>query len=85
MPASVRIELNHEGIRQLLTSQAVADDLQARAERIAAAAGGSSEGIEAVRTGGAARARSIVITTTYAAQARQARDNVLQRSLDAGR
>lgn len=83
--ASVRVKINSKGARALLTSDEVADDLQARAERIAAAAGGTDEGYVAEKTGGPARARSIVITTSYSAQAHEARDRTLTRSIDAGR
>lgn len=81
----MRIKLNRAGIRELLTSEKVASDLQRRAEKIASAAGGAEVGFEAVKTGGPARARSIVITTTHEAKNREARDRTLTRAIDAGR
>ena len=81
----MRIKINSDAVRALLTSPEVAADLQRRAENIAAAAGGEAEGFEARQTGGKSRARSIVITTTHAAKAREARDRTLTRAIDAGR
>lgn len=78
----MKIELNRDGVRQLLTGPEIEADLAARAERIAAAAG---DGFEASTTIGRTRARASVISTTAAAIVAEANDHVLTTAIDAGR
>lgn len=79
---SVRVALNPKGIVALLQSQAVADDLAARGERIAAAAG---EGVEVRSTTNRDRAVTFVTTATTEARLAEAEDRTLTRAIDAGR
>ena len=81
---SVRIELNAAGVRSLLQSSDVQADLQGRAERIAAAAGGAPDFVAESRVG-ATRARASVRTATFDGMRAEATDRVLSRALDAGR
>jgi tRNA A37 threonylcarbamoyltransferase TsaD len=69
-------------IGSLLKSAKVQQDLKARADRIAAAAG---PGMQASVHVGRTRARASVITATAAARENEARRRVLTRALDAGR
>lgn len=78
----LRIKPNRAGIRQLLVSQEVADDLTKRGERMAAAAG---EGVEATTTRNRDRAVVFVRTETFDAMRAEAEDRSLTRSIDAGR
>jgi len=86
--ASIRVELNTAGIRQLLTSDDVLSEVQKRAEAIAAAAGGAPdfEARAAVGPGGAlARAMGYAITASMDGRVAEATNRVLTRSVDAGR
>lgn len=47
MPTKIRIELNHDGIRELLMSEPIAEECKKAAEAIAARAGGDFEVIAA--------------------------------------
>lgn len=78
----MKVVINHAGIRALLRSPAVAQDLLRRAQRIAAAAG---PGYEASVNVGPNRARASVITASPAAIRDNAKNQTLLRSLDAGR
>lgn len=80
--AKIRIEVNDAGIREILKSDAVQADLQARANRIAAAAG---SGMEASAFIGRTRARASVITATAKARKAEATNRSLTKALDAGR
>lgn len=80
--ATVRIKLNSGAVRQLLRSPEVLADLQARAARIAAAAGA---GMEVDSEVGPNRARAAVITRTAEARHAEATDRALTRGIDAGR
>ena len=79
---SVRVALNRKGIVELLQSQAVADDLAARGDRIAAAAG---EGFEVKATTNRDRAVVFVSTETFEARQAEAETRALTRAIDAGR
>lgn len=79
---AVRIELNSQGVRDLLRSSEVKADLQRRADNIAAAAG---PGFVADSTTGPNRARASVGTTDIESMRAEAEDRALTRALDAGR
>lgn len=78
----VDIRLTRSGPRELRRSAGVLADLQARAARIAAAAG---PGMEANSGQGANRARASVVTATHDARRREAEGRALTASIDAGR
>jgi hypothetical protein len=80
--AKIRIEMNPKAIGELLKSQPVQDDLKARADRIAEAAG---DGMLASVRVGKTRARASILTDTIAAKRAEAKDRALTRALDAGR
>jgi hypothetical protein len=84
MAGSVRIEINSAGIRELLKSPEVQNELGARADRIAAAAGGEPD-YEVEVIVGATRARASVRTTSFEAIRAEAKDRTLLSALDAGR
>lgn len=77
-----RVRLNRKGVRQLLRSQDVLDDLERRADAIADAAG---EGMEVDSEVGRSRARASVRTATSEAVRAELQDRALTRALDAGR
>jgi len=77
-----RIELNSQGVRDLLRSQEVKADLEHRAAAIAARAG---EGMEHDSRVGRARAHASVWTETPEAMRAEAQDRALTRAIDAGR
>ncbi len=79
---ALNLRLTGKGPTDLRKHPAVLADLEARAKRIAAAAG---EGVEATSMIGQTRARATAITVTYPAMAREARDRTLTRAIDAGR
>jgi len=80
--AKIRIELNRDGVRQLLQSPEVLGDLKRRAQRIAVVAGPGFE----VRAGnGPNRARASVGTTDHASRRAEAENRALTRAIDAGR
>jgi len=78
----IRIEVNSAGIQAILKSEEVQSLLEAKAQRIAAAAG---DGFEVSSRIGATRARASVITATRAARKAEAVDRVLTAAIDAGR
>ncbi len=78
----VRIKLNSKGVRDLLRSTEMQNDLKRRAGRIAAAAG-EGHRVEVGTT--RKRARAVVITETFEAMRAEATDRSLSRSIDAGR
>lgn len=82
MVTAVRIELDSQGIEQLLRSQEVGQDLQRRADAVAAAAG---EGVRARVYQGRDRVRAQVWTATAAAKKAEAEDRTLLKALDAAR
>ena len=87
MVKSVRIKLNQQGIRKLLQSKEVQQDLHKRTSRIKAAAGSGFEARVDVVGGSSklGRAMGYVITKDAWGRQRQARNQVLQRSLHAGK
>lgn len=80
----VRVVMNHEGAKALLTSDAVYLELVRRADLIASAAGGAPD-FEVIPTVGSARARAIVVTATVAGMLAEARERRLSNALSAGR
>ncbi len=87
---SVRIVHKRKGYAALLRGPELRADIQRRAEAVAAACGDGfvaekSSATRPLKTGQHRRARSAVIAVTFAARRKNSRDNVLIRSLDAGR
>lgn len=85
---AVRIVLNRAGVKAILQSPKVAEDMARRARNIAAAADGATgrPGDHAVESKvGRNRARSVVYTDTFNAMHREADQRTLSRSIDAGR
>lgn len=79
---SVRIVFHSSAFRDLLRSPGVLADLDARAQRIAVAAG---PGMEPSSMVGRNRARASVITATPRARLAEARDRTLTHAIWAGR
>lgn len=77
-----RVEIIPAGVRATLQAPGVLDDLRARAERIAEAAG---PGMEVSSQIGATRARASVVTATTEARRAEAVDRALTSAIDAGR
>lgn len=75
-------KINPEGVKDLLKSKGVQDDLKRRADKIASAAG---HGFEAHVSVGPNRARAAVVTATPAAMELEERDRKLTKATDAGR
>jgi len=86
MSGKVRIELDHDGIRQLLESQAVGNVCQAQAERIAERAGDGfgTDRLWHANFGGGRIASSVVALTTDAKRA-EADDKVLAKAVESCR
>lgn len=82
MATGPKVKLNSQGVRALLRSTEVRNDLERRARRIAAAAG---DGMEAESSIGRNRARASVWTATIEAMRAEADEMALTRALDAGR
>lgn len=80
---NMRIEIDDAGVRELLKSRAVQDDLARRGQRIANAAG---DGFAVERgTRGKTRTRVFVQAETAKARRAEATNRALSKSLDAGR
>jgi hypothetical protein len=82
--AKVTVKLNSAGIREVLQSDDVRQDILRRAEAIKAAAGGGDDyeaGAEVVGN----RVMGWVVTATAEAKRAEAEDRTLTRALDAGR
>lgn len=84
MAGSVRIEITPGAIQEILKSPEVQNELGARADRIAAAAGGEPDYEVEVRVG-ATRARASIRTASFEAMRSEANDRTLLSALDAGR
>lgn len=84
MAADVRVVVNRRGVRALLDEPKLAADLEARARRIATAAGEGMR-VEAEPGGNGSRPRAAVITDTWRARRSQAKSQALIRAVDAGR
>lgn len=82
MAKSIRVVMSNRGAVILLKAAGVQADLRARAQRIADAAGAGHVVYTKV---GKTRIRATVVTDTYAARKREARDRNLTRAIDAAR
>jgi hypothetical protein len=80
--SSVRIRLDHGGMRALLRSSAMVDELRDRAARIAAAAG---EGFGSEAFAGRNRAIGAAFPLDIKAWQREQSNRVLTRAIDAAR
>lgn len=92
MASGIRVRINSAGARAILTSAAVRDDLMDRAERIAARANSMvsddemrNDAFMASDASSTSRARAHVHTASPHGINAQNKDNVLLKSLDAGR
>ena len=82
MGAKVRIELNHEGIRELLCSAPIAAECEKAANRIASAAGDGFEvSAQQFANFGGGRVRYSVKTATHEARLAEAEDRVLSKAV----
>lgn len=81
-PGIYKIKINGAGIQALLRDPGVVADLEARGERIAAAAG---EGMETDTVQGKDRTSVFIRTETREARLAEAEDRALSRAIDAGR
>ena len=86
MPTKIRIELNHDGIQELLLSDAVAAECKKAAEGIASRAGDGFEVTERqVRTGskyGGQRVGYGVTAMNYQAMKKEAEEGVLSKAVN---
>ena len=92
MARGIRVRINSAGARAVLTSAAVQADLMARAERIAARANGMvsedkmrNDAFRVSDASSTSRARAHVYTASPHGINAQNKNNVLLKSLDAGR
>lgn len=82
MGTKVRIELVHDGIRQLLMSQPIANECEKAAEKIAARAGDGFEVLPLRQLNfGGGRVGHAVYTATYDAKVAEAEDKVLSKAV----
>lgn len=84
MVTKVRISRNSSGFRELMSSAEMQADLEARAERIATAAGGAPD-FEAEVSVGRDRAHAFVKTANNEGRRAEAERRALTRAIDAGR
>lgn len=86
MATKMRIELNSDGIRQLLTSQVIANECERAASKIAATAGDGFEVLPAREMGfGGGRVGFAVHAATKEAKEAEATDKVLSKAVSACR
>lgn len=92
MASGIRVTLDSAGARAILTSAAVKADIMARAERIAARANGMvsedemrNDAFMASDASSTSRSRAHVHTASPHGVNAQNKNNVLLKSLDAGR
>lgn len=83
--ARVKVAWKRGVFAEIRTLPAVLSELDGMVDDIARAAGEGFESRPATKTGGKVRGRAAVITVTNRARKRNARDQVLLKSLDAGR
>ena len=79
-----RLQIHPEGFNEVRKDPRVQEDLNARAEAIAAAAGGGDDFV-VHPSPTSTRARTVVVTATVDGMLAEARDRALTRALDAGR
>jgi hypothetical protein len=82
MTERIEVKLNSAGVKALLKSPGIQADLRRRGNAIASAAGPGHRVDSEV---GRNRARVEVVTETFEAMQREARDRNLTRAVDAGR
>ncbi len=86
MATTARIELNHDGIRELLCSAAIGGECEKAAQRIAAAAGDGFEVTSARQAGfGGGRIAYGVAAATHEARLAEAEDKALSKAVSACR
>ncbi len=86
MATKARIELNHEGIRELLMSQPIADECEKAANKIASAAGDGFEVLPARQMGfGGGRVGYAVHAESYEAKKAEAEDKTLSKAVSSCR
>ena len=82
MATKIRIELNHDGIRELLMSQPIANECKKAAEKIAERAGDGFEVLPMKEMGfGGGRVGYAVHADTYEAKLAEAEDKVLSKAV----
>lgn len=90
MPTKIRIELNHDGIRELLMSEPIANECRKAAQEIADRAGVDFEVVEVKGPNeydgskyaeNKGRAGYMVVATTYDAKVAEAIDKVLSKAV----
>lgn len=82
MASKVRIELNHDGIRELLMSDAIAKECEKAAQAIAARAGDGFEVLPMRKQSfGGGRVGYAVKTATQEAREAEATDKVLSKAV----
>ena len=82
MASKIRIELNSDGIRELLMSQPIADECRKAAEKIAERAGDGFEvSDKKYRNFGGGRFGYVVYTATQEAKVAEAEDKVLSKAV----
>lgn len=82
MATKIRIELDHDGIRELLMSQPIADECKKAAENIASRAGEGFEVLPPKELGfGGGRVGYAVATGTHEARLAEAEDKVLSKAV----
>lgn len=82
MGTKVKIELNHDGIRELLMSQPIAKECEKAAQNIASRAGDGFEVSEARNMNfGGGRVGYTVRTDTYEARLAEAEDKTLSKAV----
>lgn len=83
--AKVKIKWKRGVFAEIRTMPAVLSELDGMVADIARAAGEGFESRPATKTGGKVRGRAAVITASARAMRRNARDQTLLKSMDAGR
>lgn len=81
--AKIKVEVHKEAVSALLRGPEVRRDVEARAHRIAAAAGGAPD-FEVV-TGTTDRAHASAVTASTKGRRAEAENRALTRAIDAGR
>lgn len=86
MATKVKIELNHDGIRELLLSQPIANECEKAAQKIASTAGDGFEVLPARQMGfGGGRVGYAVHADSYAAKKAESEDKVLSKAVSSCR